>query len=609
MVRKPESQGRLIPSLLIGGTAYWVYSQTGPALTGDMINTVPAFAAGVMAIAGIAALSDIAQALGGVLENTAAQQPKGHHGTAGWVKHRWQVWREHKWFGWHPYWGTLNGKPLFFDYESVAVSIGPPGSSKSTAVLSPMALCLARKGESLLIPDFKGSLSATLAKPMRKLGANVITVDLGNVFGGKADTAFYNVTSIIVDNLHVEGGLMVITDDAAEIALQLLPEKEEASGENLYFRIGARDLLEFCMLVTAVVYGEKGTLADTLEMLSNKDRLKKNALWVAGRLLVKTEDGKEIYADFPIEQTDWAKKHPEEHIRNFKQHLANLGNSIADMLTGQDTKGIGSFISTALQALRGFNITTHANKITSKNSFRFSQMKDELTTGFITVDASRINAQKDALGLLQFCALTELKRHPKKHVPVTLLADEVTNYQINDLASLSSWGRGYGIKLHLLYQFNSEFSRVYGDNALKTILSAAEIIQFLPGQSEPETLKLIEDMLGTRSVVTQNRNSDGVFGKTNARSYSEIGRPLMTMDEIRRCKQTILFVRQLKPMLVDLPQVFAIAPFRKEIDPDPFHGGKRYLQRVKLRLNGRGGPALWRALTWIFNKTLRRRRS
>lgn len=218
------------------------------------------------------------------------------------------------------------------------------------------------------------------------------------------------------------------------------------------------------------------------------------------------------------------------------------------------------------------------------------------------MDPTRDKAQREALSLLNNCALRELKRSPNKHVPVTVLADEATNYYLAALGNdgFLSWARGYGIKVHVIFQFISEYRRVYGEEALKTLLNAAEIIQFLPGQSEPEVLGLIEEMLGTESVIAESSNSNGFFSGVNSKSYSEIGKPLMTKAQIRQCEQVITFVRQLKPMLTSLPQVFAISPFRKQIDPDPHHGGKRYLQRVKLRLAGRGGPLVWRLLKWVF---------
>lgn len=593
-------QSRIVPALLLGSAAYWAYGQSGPAYVAGEFSLIPTIAAGVVAISALVGLGDIAQGLAGAVETQGGKRVKGHHGTEGWIKHRWQIWREHKWFGWHPYWGTLNGKALFLAYESVAVSIGPPASKKTTAILQPMALSLR---ESKLIPDFKGTLSATLTKPLEKRGEHVFTIDLGNIFAGSDnETAYYNLLCTISDLLFETGGLLVISDEVTEITLEFLPEKDNSNQDGEYFRITSRDYLELVIHMNVCILGRDAQAAHCLEMLSNQRMLLQHALWFSGRLPVEDDAGNKTLAEFPMEDAPWAKHHSDEDALNYKKFLNGLAGAVADHLLDPDPKASGTFITGARQGVRRFNVTTHVSKISSKTTIRFSSMKERITTVFITMDPTREKAQKDALSLLNNCALRELKRSPNKHVPVTVLADEATNYYLAALGNdgFLSWARGYGIKVHVIFQFISEYRRVYGDAAFKTLLNAAEIIQLLPGQSEPEILGLIEDMLGTESVIAENSNSNGFFSGVNSKTYSEIGKPLMTKAQIRQCKQVVTFVRQLKPMLTDLPQVFAISPFRKQIDPDPHHGGKRYLQRVKLRLEGRGGPLIWRLLNWAF---------
>jgi type IV secretion system protein VirD4 len=200
-------------------------------------------------------------------------------------------------------------------------------------------------------------------------------------------------------------------------------------------------------------------------------------------------------------------------------------------------------------------------------------------------DASRIKAQKPVLSLIQWCMFQELKRHQNKHRPVYLIADEATNFKIHDLGSLLTWGRGYGLRLHLVIQSFSAFRQVYGSDTLKTLLSETEIKQFLAGQREPETLKMIEEILGEQSIISKNhsgKNDSGGFGMDGF-SYQENGKPLMTADEVRRTDKSILIIRKNKPMLTDLPPIAAIAPWRTQIDINPFHG-KPFLKPIKLRL-------------------------
>ncbi|NRA30144.1 MAG: TraM recognition domain-containing protein, partial [Parvularculaceae bacterium] len=209
-------------------------------------------------------------------------------------------------------------------------------------------------------------------------------------------------------------------------------------------------------------------------------------------------------------------------------------------------------------------------------------------TVFLVADASRIEAQAPVLGLLNWCMLTELKRHENKSVPTYLYAEECTNYKVDGLGSLLTWGRSYGLRLHLVVQSLSAFRRVYGQEALNTLLSETEIKQILPATREPETLSMVEKMLGETAIMTRgHRQSAKVIGEIEGHDLREDIRPLMTADELRRTEKTVLIVRKHKPMLVELPPYAAIAPWRKEeVGINPFHG-KPFLLPVRLRLKRR----------------------
>jgi type IV secretion system protein VirD4 len=247
---------------------------------------------------------------------------------------------------------------------------------------------------------------------------------------------------------------------------------------------------------------------------------------------------------------------------------------------------------------------------TQKSSFRFSELKEgkKPTTVFIMLDANKANAQAPVLGLIQWAMLYEVKNHPSKSRPVYLLIDECTNVQISRLGSLMTWARGCGLRLHFIFQTFHAFKEAHGENALQILLSEAEIVQILSGQRNPETLKILETMLADRSVMTSSHNNQLDQGVgINSTSYSEQGRALMTADEIKRTNKTILFIRNNKPILVDLPSIAEIAPWRNQISINPFHG-KPFKKPVKLRLGNRNGVSGWvfvlifiALLLWLLN--------
>ncbi len=205
------------------------------------------------------------------------------------------------------------------------------------------------------------------------------------------------------------------------------------------------------------------------------------------------------------------------------------------------------------------------------------------TSLFIVTHASRLEAYKPYIWLMQWCCMTAIKRHPNKERPVYLIMDEATNYKINGIENLLTWGRSYGLRLHVIFQDLAAFERFYGKTALDTLLSETEIKQFLPGQRSPKTLEMIsKKLLGEQSIMSANlalpNNQDGV-----RENMSEAGRPLMTEDELRRTDKGILFIRRCRPILFDPVSYAEISPWKRQVGINPFYG-KPFRKKTKLRL-------------------------
>lgn len=245
-------------------------------------------------------------------------------------------------------------------------------------------------------------------------------------------------------------------------------------------------------------------------------------------------------------------------------------------------KTFDSFISGAQQALAPFAFGRLAPAM-RRSTFSMNDLKegDSPVNLFIVADASRMEAYKAYIGLIQWCAMTAIKRHPNKSRPVYFVMDEATNYKIHGLENLLTWGRSYGLRLHLIFQDLSAFERVYGRTALETLLSETEVKQLLPGQRSPKTLEMISKMLGEQSVMVA-----GLSRKKEAGCHeqmSESARPLMTPDEVRRSPYGLLLVRSAPPALIEPISYAQIHPWRKQAGINPFHG-KPFLKRVRLWL-------------------------
>ncbi len=282
----------------------------------------------------------------------------------------------------------------------------------------------------------------------------------------------------------------------------------------------------------------------------------------------------------PIEQAAWAQKHRPEDVTEFARWIrARAANWIA-LLDGEG-RTFDSFISGAQQALAPF-ATGRLASITRRSTFSMNDLKrrDQITNLFLVVDASRMETYKSWIEIMQWCVLTTLKRHPDKSQPVYLILDEVTNYVIAGLASLLTWGRSFGIRLHLIFQDLAAFEREYGKEALETLESETEVKQFLPGQRSPKTLELISKMLGERTEVATGRspNETGIHYQ-----MSDTTRALMKPNEVRETQDGILIVRQAPPVCFTPISYAEIAPWRDQVGINPFHG-KPFRKRVRLKV-------------------------
>lgn len=586
---------RIIKAGLIGAGALWVYDTVQPPFTNAPLSTTSLIALGFAGISAIALVRDLSTLIADSLNLVVANTPRGHKGKAGWA--RWKdIRKDIARIGFGPYWGIFQPhwyskkRIIMADYASNAVTFGTAGSGKGVGVVLPTIMAIR---ESKLLTDLKGVQSCCLQAPLEQRGERFVMLNIGGMHHdmlGQGDC--YNPLNIIADNYTRAGGLQDITSDTEEIAHQLYPESTEGGSDDKYWRDGSRDMISFAIQQCILVQGHTATLGDVNQLLNQSEQLQQEAEWAAGRLV--DADGNPS-ASMPLEASPWVQHHTSEDVENYIRWYRAKASSTADLLAAKDDKTASSFLRGALQSLSPYNITTRAHKVLSKSTFRFSEMKegDAPTTVSIIIDSSRLSTQSKIAGLLQWAFLTEMKRHNNTSRPVYFIADETTNFKIHELPTLQTWGREYGIRLHMFIQSISAYRSTYGAEAVNILLSETEIKQFLPGQREPDMLELIERQLGEQSIIAKNHNGSRDYFGVSGFGLAEDAVKLMSAEEIRRTDKTILFIRKNRPVLTDLPPIAAIHPWRKQIGINPFYG-KPFLKRITLRIGHRKGTLLLR---------------
>ena len=578
-MRHSGQQAEHFPSLLIiSGLLAWGSYQAGSLYIGSELQWLPAILYVLTVLFALRIIIQLLNYLAIFLEWLSAHQPTGKDGTAKWASFK-DLKKElsKKHIG--PFWGRMitgNKEAVFSDYASNAVTVAPAGSGKG--IYSVITNGLAIRA-SKVFSDFKGELVCILKKALEKRGEKVRVLNPGGLWNdyiGESDC--YNPLDIIADDLERPDGLRDVPDDLREQSTQILPEPAQSDGENTYSREGSRKCMGMAAILECMIEGRDATLASVALLIEDREALEHNLRWVVGIDL----EGKPLPEDpMPIESCAWAQVHDAADLAEFIQWVRAQARSLLSLMGNGESRTFDSFISGAQQVLAPFAFGRLAPAM-RRSTFNMNDLKngDVPTSLFIVADASRMEAYKSYIGLIQWCAMTAIKRHDNKGVPVYFIMDEATNYKIHSLVSLLTWGRSYGLRLHLIFQDISAFENAYGKTAVETLFSETEIKQFLPGQRSPRTLALISQLLGEQSVMSAGLtpNENGLQENT-----SETGRALMTAEEIRRCKHSLLFIRQSPSALIEPVSIAEIDPWRKQAGINPFHG-KPFLKKIKIRL-------------------------
>ncbi len=567
--------------LAVAGGLIWLSIHLGPPMVQGQLRPLPAlvfFVAGIMllrlAIRGLELLACL-------IDWQSSRTPTGKDGLAAWARKN-DYKAELREANGGPFWGLSLGRkpaPLFIDYVSNAMTVAPAGSGKGICTVVPNGMSIRA---SKAFADFKGELVCMLKQPLEARGEIVRILNPGGLWEETiGPSELYSPLDILADDLNRPGGLRDIPDDQREMNNQILPEPSERESENSYFREGSRRLMADAELMEVMVDEYDATFSSAALLIEDRQRLEDMARWMAGVDL----DGKpHPGGPFPIEQTPWAAKHDVRDVAEFAQLVRARAHNLLALATADDSRTFDSFITGAQQALAPFAFGRIAPCM-GRSTFSMDELKqgDHPTNLFIVADASRMEAYKPFIGLIQWCCMTAIKRHNNKERPVYFILDEATNYRVSGLESLLTWGRSYGLRLHVIFQDFAAFERIYGKTALDTLLSETEIKQILPGQRSPKTLELIsKKMLGDQSIMAASIGRDNHLSGLRE-TMSETGRPLMTMDELRRTDKGLLFVRRCKPILFEPVSYAEISPWRDQVGINPYFG-KPYRKKVKLRL-------------------------
>lgn len=531
--------------LIQGTLLLWGAWETLPWLNGELF-LVPAFLGLCAALSFLKAAIYILILIPKLLVRGRLMKPTERSGSAAWASSR-----DIRKMGLFKRDGFLAGmhenEPVFVDIESSGLVLSPAGGGKTVTFVIP-ALC--HNPMSMFVPDLKGTLACMTAQLRRKRYKHeILCVNPGGLYQDILGAgARYNPLQILWDDWSDPKTHSQLFSDAQSIAKQLCQDPAQ-QGENQYFRNGSRKFLVFSFLYL-ITTNKYPTLADVLCLLSDKDAL-----------LKALQDA--------------------QYFTHLNGDLARLAKDLLTKFESGDQKQIESFREGAVQALEVFSPSGKLAECTSTCDFRFADLKKKKMTVYLLADPTRMSVYSPWLGLLSWCALTELIRFQNNR-SVCFLCDEITNFKIEGLPSLLTLAREFKIKLWLIIQELEQWAHVYGRESLETLLSQTEV-KIIMGSRSYKTCQLVSDMLGEATIKTLNHNIGASIYDDPSTSLQEMPRRLMTPDEVRRTPDTILFYREQRPIRLNKIGYHEIKPWAKWVGINPLFN-KSFKGKIKIYL-------------------------
>lgn len=563
----------VLTALLIG----WAV-KTAPVVGHGELRLYPALVAGLAVLTSFMLLQACLSHCAQMIEWWGARKGTGKSGTAKWGRYA-DFKQVLSASDQSPFWG-LSAKEktkLSISFDSHAYVVGPTRSGKGHTVVVPLIFLIPH---SKIIIDYKPELWFICRKGLRQLGQEVIEIDPFGLYkkaGGQSHSI--NLLDVVTNNLYELNGLRRVFGLAGELTMQLYKDPPDGSTTDPFWPNGTRKILSMAIISICMMKGREGVISDVALLLDDPAGLEAHLCSIVG---IDHEGKPDEHGAYLFELSDWALHHDEDDLAQFLNVLRRKAFGVLT-LKQEAGKTFGSFLEGAQQALAPFGFTEIA-KVFGKTSFDFDAIKsgDTILNIFVAGDASRPDETQKFIEASQWWMQHFLKRHPNKHVPVSLLYDEVNNYAPFGFIDLFSWSAGLHIHVIIFLQNFSAFEKKHGKHAESIIDSECEIKLFLPGQRSKSSIDKILYLLGEQSVMDASLAADKDGSGLNE-TLRESGRKLMTSDEIRRSENGLLFVQNL-PVIEQRPVSYSeIDPLRDLADINPYHN-KPFRQKVKVKL-------------------------
>jgi type IV secretion system protein VirD4 len=150
--------------------------------------------------------------------------------------------------------------------------------------------------------------------------------------------------------------------------------------------------------------------------------------------------------------------------------------------------------------------------------------------------------------------------------PRLLIAlDEAANFaRLPRLAGYASSGPGQGIQFLLCYHDLAQLDSGYGTEEARTIWNNCRGRLLLPGQGDLRTLEAVSRAIGDETRFYRSRQSDARYSSS---VEQRIGKPLASIDELRRVSEAVLVYASAPPARLQLRRWDQVSAWRRLVGP------------------------------------------
>src|SRR6056297_3242398 len=394
--------------------------------------------------------------------------------------------------------GRKSGRMLRYSGDGHLLTFAPTRSGKGVGCVIPNLLD--HRG-SVVVTDIKGENSAIAGAWRRTLGPVYELAPLG---GASGKPAGFNPLDFI------RVGTVFEVDDARLVAEMLVvPEHSQAN----HWEREARTL------ITALLIYIRHHLEPKFHSLG-------------------------VLRDLLMQDADEFEALIAEMATSRQENVARISRGFSQ----KEPKERSAVISTAQGATELFE-SPELRMATAESSFSFESLKEEAASVFIIIPPEYLEAYRPFLRLVTGLATLAMTRnHAKPKHPVLFLLDELPALgYMRPIEEGIGYLAGYGTKLWLFVQDLDQLQKTYPK--ARSMIANCAVRQAFNVQ-DPETARLLSDMLGTATVRMHSKGRSAAlpFRMLTAAFHSGVfegARQLMTTGEILTMdsKQQLLFVQ------------------------------------------------------------------